>query len=203
MCIAWCGLGCVTLDEADHARVAPRGTAAFVPRETRSFPVFFRFHAQMPPQLDKLDRRILTLLQRDARMSAEAIGAHVGLSASAVQRRTARLREEAVITGEVTLVDPRSVGRPLTMIVDLEVEHERVELLANLKRWIATEAAIQEAWYVTGDEDYVLVVSACDVEGYETLMQKLLADNANVRRYRTRVVLGTLKRGMAVPVEPA
>jgi DNA-binding Lrp family transcriptional regulator len=193
----------VALDEVDHARVAPRGTAAFVPRETPGFPAFARLRAQMPPQPDKLDRRILALLQRDARISAEAIGAQVGLSASAVQRRTARLREEAVISGEVVLVDPRSVGRPLTMIVDLEVERERVELLANLKRWIATEAAIQEAWYVTGDEDYVLVVSACDVEGYEALMQQLLADNANVRRYRTRVVLGTLKRGMAVPVEPA
>jgi len=201
--MASCALGFGALKEIDHARVAPRGAAAFVPRETRSFPAIARYRAQMPPQLDKLDRRILALLQRDARMSAEAIGAHVGLSASAVQRRTARLREEAVITGEVTLVDPRSVGRPLTMIVDLEVEHERVELLANLKRWIATEAAIQEAWYVTGDEDYVLVVSARDVEGYEALMQQLLADNANVRRYRTRVVLGTIKRGMAVPVEPA
>ena len=45
--------------------------------------------------------------------------------------------------------------------------------------------------------------SARDVEGYEALMQKLLADNANVRRYRTRVALGTLKRGMAVPLEQA
>lgn len=157
----------------------------------------------MPPELDKLDRRILTLLQRDARISAEAIGAEIGLSASAVQRRTARLRDEAVITGEVAVVDARSVGRPLTMIVDLEVERERTELLVGLKRWIAAEAAIQEAWYVTGDEDYVLVVSARDVEGYEALMQKLLADNANVRRYRTRVALGTLKRGMAVPLDPA
>jgi DNA-binding Lrp family transcriptional regulator len=154
----------------------------------------------MPPELDKLDRRILALLQHDARISAEAIGAEIGLSASAVQRRTARLRDEAVITGEVVLVDARSVGRPLTMIVDLEVERERTDLLAGLKRWIAAEAAIQEAWYVTGDEDYVLVVSAPDVDSYETLMQKLLADTANVRRYRTRVARGTLKRGMAVPL---
>lgn len=193
----------MALIEVDHGKVLSRGTAAFVPLETRSFPALSCFRAQMPPQLDKLDRRILALLQRDARISAEAIGAQVGLSASAVQRRTARLREEAVIVGEVAVVDPRSVGRPLAMIVDLEVEREHVELLANLKRWIATEAAIQEAWYVTGDEDYVLVVSACDVEGYEALMQQLLADNPNVRRYRTRVVLGTLKRGMAVPVESA
>ena len=73
---------------------------------------------------------------------------------------------------------------------------------AGLRRWIAAEVAIQEAWYVTGDEDYVLVVSARDVESYEALMSRLLAENANVRRYRTRVVLGTVKRGMAVPLDP-
>ena len=155
----------------------------------------------MPAPLDSLDRRILALLQRDARLPAETIGAEIGLSASAVQRRLARLREDGVITGEVAIVDPQRVGRPLTMIVDLEVERERGELLAGLKRWIAAEPAIQQAWYVTGEEDFVLVVSARDVETYEALMQKLLSENANVRRYRTRVSLGTLKRGLAVPID--
>lgn len=157
----------------------------------------------MPAPLDSFDRTILALLQRDARLPAETIGARIGLSASAVQRRLARLREDGVITGEVAIVDPQRVGRPLTMIVDLEVERERSELLAGLKRWIAAEPAIQQAWYVTGEEDFVLVVSARDVEGYEALMHKLLSENANVRRYRTRVSLGTLKRGLAVPVDSA
>jgi len=155
----------------------------------------------MSANLDKLDRRILALLQRDARLPAEMIGAEVGLSASAVQRRLARLREDGIITGEVAVLDPRSVGRPLTMIVDLVVEGDRKELVAGLKHWIEREAAVQEAWYVTGDEDYVLVVTARDVDAYEQMMQRLLAENANVRRYRTRVVLGTLKRGLALPLE--
>jgi DNA-binding Lrp family transcriptional regulator len=155
----------------------------------------------MPANLDKLDRRILALLQRDARLPAETIGAEVGLSASAVQRRLARLREDGIITGEVAVLDPRSVGRPLTMIVDLVVDGDRKELVAGLKHWIEREPAVQEAWYVTGDEDYVLVVTARDVDAYEQMMQRLLADNMNVRRYRTRVVLGTLKRGLALPLE--
>jgi len=83
----------------------------------------------------------------------------------------------------------------------VEVERERPELLASLKQWIATEPAVQEAWYVTGEGDYVLVVSARDVEDYDALMQKLVAENANVRRFQTRVALGTLKRGVLVPIE--
>ncbi|SEJ33672.1 DNA-binding transcriptional regulator, Lrp family [Frateuria terrea] len=152
-------------------------------------------------ELDKFDRRILAILQADTRRSAEMIGTQIGLSASAVQRRIARLREEAVITAEVTVVDPRSVGRPLTVIVDVEVERERPELLVRLKQWIGAEPAIQEAWYVTGEDDYVLVLSARDVEQYEALMQRMVSENPNVRRFHTRVALGTIKRGMAVPMD--
>lgn len=152
-------------------------------------------------ELDKLDRRILAILQKDARRPAELMGADVGLSASAVQRRIARMREEAVITAEVALVDPKQAGRPLTMIVDVEVERERPELLASLKQWIAAEPCIQEAWYVTGAGDYVLIVVARDVDDFEALMQRFVADNANVRRFQTRVALSTLKRGMFVPMD--
>jgi DNA-binding Lrp family transcriptional regulator len=156
----------------------------------------------MPIELDKLDRRILAMLQKDARRSAELVGAEVGLSASAVQRRIARLREEGVIAAEVAVVDPKRVGRPLTLIVEIEVERERPELVASLKQWIAAEAMIQEAWYVTGAGDYVLIVVARDVDDFEALMQRLVAENANVRRYHTRVALGTIKRSLLVPVDP-
>ena len=157
----------------------------------------------MAIELDKFDRGILAILQADARRSAESIGAQVGLSASAVQRRLARLREEAVIAAEVAVVDPRRVGRPLTVIVDVEVERERPELLHALRQWIGAEPAIQQAWYVTGEGDYVLIVTARDMEEYEALTKRLLEDNPNVRRFHTRVALGTLKRGLALPMEQA
>jgi DNA-binding Lrp family transcriptional regulator len=157
----------------------------------------------MPSVPDKFDRRILALLQDDARISAEAIGAAVGLSASAVQRRIARLREDGVIRAEVAIVDARSVGRPLCVIVDVEIERERPELLAELKQWIVAEAAIQEAWYVTGEGDYVLIVSARDMDDFDALMRRLIAANGNVKRFRTRVALASLKRGLKVPLEDA
>jgi DNA-binding Lrp family transcriptional regulator len=155
----------------------------------------------MAIELDKFDRGILAILQADARRTAESIGAQIGLSASAVQRRMARLREDAVIAAEVAVVDPRCVGRPLTVIVDVEVERERPELLHALRQWIAAEPAIQQAWYVTGEGDYVLIVTARDMEEYEALTKRLLEENPNVCRFRTRVALGTLKRGLALPVE--
>jgi DNA-binding Lrp family transcriptional regulator len=154
----------------------------------------------MAMPLDKTDRRILAIVQKDARRPAELIGADVGLSASAVQRRMARMRDERIITAEVAVIDPMSVGHPLTMIVDVEVERERPELLASLKQWIAAQPFIQEAWYVTGAGDYVLIVIARDVDDFEASMQRMIAENANVRRFHTRVALSTLKRGLLVPM---
>jgi Lrp/AsnC family transcriptional regulator, leucine-responsive regulatory protein len=155
----------------------------------------------MPHELDRIDCMLLRLMQENARLPAEKIGAAVGLSPSAVQRRIARLRETGVIAAEVAILDPKAAGFPLSMIVDIEVERERPELLAEFKRWIAREGAIQEAWYVTGDSDFVLVVTARNVEDYDALMQRLVNENPNIRRFRTRVALGTLKRGAAVPLE--
>jgi DNA-binding Lrp family transcriptional regulator len=86
------------------------------------------------------------------------------------------------------------------MIVDVEVERERPELLASLKQWIAAQSFIQEAWYVTGAGDYVLIVIARDVDDFEASMQRMIAENANVRRFHTRVALSTLKRGLLVPM---
>lgn len=154
----------------------------------------------MATPLDKIDRRILAIVQKDARRPAELIGAEVGLSASAVQRRMARMRDERIITAEVAVIDPMSVGHPLTMIVDVEVERERPELLASLKQWITAQPFIQEAWYVTGAGDYVLIVIARDVDDFEASMQRMIAENANVRRFHTRVALSTLKRGLLVPM---
>jgi DNA-binding Lrp family transcriptional regulator len=155
----------------------------------------------MPLELDEFDRRILDAVQLDSRQPAQAIGAAIGLSASAVQRRLVRLRQHGVILGDISLVDPKAVNRPLTLIVDIELERERPELLHIFRTWIAQEPAIQQAWYVTGDGDYVLIVTARDVEAYDSLMQRLTAENNNVRRFKTRVALGTLKRGLALPLD--
>jgi Lrp/AsnC family leucine-responsive transcriptional regulator len=153
----------------------------------------------MSLELDEIDHKILALVQIDSRRTADVIADQLGLSTSAVQRRLNRMRDNKVILAEIAVVDPKALKRPLTMIVDVELERERPELLPVFKQWIRTESAVQQAWYLTGDGDYVLVVTARDVEEYDALMERLLHENRNVRRFRTRVSLGTLKRGLAVP----
>lgn len=150
--------------------------------------------------LDSFDRRLLELVQENSTQTAEQLAAAVPLSPSAIQRRLRRLREEGIILQDVAIVDPKKVGRPTFYIVALQVERERPELLASLKHWLADERQIQQVFYVTGEADFVLVVTASDTESYDALMTRLVRENANVRRYTTNVALGVVKRGLEIVI---
>src|SRR5437868_5891480 len=98
----------------------------------------------MPTELDKADTAILRIVQDDARATIETIAHRVGLSASSAQRRLQRLRDEKVILGEVAVLDPKRTGNPVTMLVELELERDRPELLPGFHRWLAKVPEIQQ-----------------------------------------------------------
>jgi DNA-binding Lrp family transcriptional regulator len=147
-----------------------------------------------------MDRRLLDLVQRDAWMTAEEMTAVIPLSASAIQRRLKRLRERGVILGAAAVVDPAKVGRPTFFVVSLEVERESPDLLARLRMWLAARDEVQHAFYATGSADFVVLLTARDPEAYDAFMGLLIAENPNVRRYTTNVVLSVLKRSLLIPV---
>ena len=154
----------------------------------------------MPIELTETDAAILRIVRADARTTIENIAHRVGLSASAAQRRLQRLRDEKVILGEVAVLDPKLVGNPVTMLVELELERDRPELLPGFHQWIANAPEVQQAWYVTGRGDYTLVIVSSSIESFDALMERLVSENRNIRKFTTSVVLKTLKRGLAVPV---
>lgn len=150
--------------------------------------------------LDRHDRQLLALVQQDATRTADALAEHVPLSPSAIQRRLKRLREGGVILREVSVVDPAAVGGLTLFLASLHVAQERPGHVDALRRWLEAEPAVQEAFYVTGDADFELVVAASDPAAYDAFMSRLLAAHPHVQRFTTRVVMGVLKRGLAVPV---
>lgn len=150
--------------------------------------------------LDDFDRRLLSLVQSDAGQTAEQLAGSVGLSASAVQRRLKRLRESGVIVREAAILDLKSVGSPLFFVTSLQIERENPESIAQLRCWLMAQEHVQQAFLVTGQADFVLVVTARDAESYEALMARLISDNPNVRCFTTSMVLNVVKRSLAVPV---
>jgi len=111
------------------------------------------------------------------------------------------MRDDGVILGQVTIVDAKKVGMPLTFVTALEIERERKDLLAQLKRWLDKEDSVQQAIYTTGSADVYLIVVAKNVEAYDAITQRLVEENPNIRRVTTSVSLQTYKRGLYIPAE--
>jgi Lrp/AsnC family leucine-responsive transcriptional regulator len=155
----------------------------------------------MPEALDSFDRKILQLVQRNCHMKAELIAEDVGLSASAVQRRLKRMRAEQIITSEIATVDRKAVGRAMTFIAGLEIERENYNALAKFRRWAEKQDDIQQAYYVTGSTDIILIITAPDVETYDAISARIMAHHPQISRINTTVGLNVLQLGLFLPVE--
>lgn len=151
-----------------------------------------------PQSLDKFDRAILDLVQRDNTMPLRLMAEQVNLSTAAVQRRIKRMEEVGVITGNVAIVDPTAVGRPITIIVEVMAERTSIDALEAMKAHFAVPE-VQQCYYVTGEVDFVLVLTVASMQEYQALARRLFAENANVTWFKTIVALDRVKVGLSVP----
>lgn len=153
--------------------------------------------------MDEFDRKLLDAVQRDASRTTEELAAALGSSPSSVQRRLKRLRQDGVIVGQIAVVQPQRVGHRLTFVTGIEIEQKRPDLYGNLQRWVLANDAVQQAYNVTGASDFVLIVAAPSLEAYDEVMNRMMADNPNIKKYVTSVVLQTFKRSLYTPVGAA
>jgi len=149
--------------------------------------------------LDSFDLHLLALYQHDVRRTAESLGATVGLSAAAVQRRLRRLRDSGVIQGEVALIDAALVGLPVTTVVNVDLEIVREAQISAFKERMSKHPAVQQCMSVTGDCDFILVVVTPTMGDYERFHHVFLND-PNVKSFKTYVVLHHVKSGFALPI---
>lgn len=152
--------------------------------------------------MDETDRIILSMLQENADVPGKVVAEAVNLSTSAVERRIARLKQEGAIEKIVAVVSPKAVGRPLSILVELEIQNEHRHTLDEFQRWIDRAPEVQSCWYVTGDVDFVLLVAVRDLEEYNAFIDRLMSDQALVRKYKSLIALKTVKHGLALSVDP-
>ncbi len=143
--------------------------------------------------LDDLDRRILRALQADNRVSFADLADKVGSSAASCMRRVNRMREGRVILADVSLIDPRALGKHLTVILNVELERERLDLVDEFKRAMYAAPEVTQCYMVTGEADFVLMVSVENVEAYDRFVKTKLYTNPNVRKFRSMITLDSVK----------
>lgn len=154
----------------------------------------------MAATYDRLDARIMTLVQANNRLTSDDIGERVGLSATAVQRRLKRLRETGLIEADVSIISPKAVGRPISMLVLVSLERERADIIDHFKQALRANTDVMSAFYVTGEADFVIVVTATDMEGYEQFTRRLFYENPDIKGFKTLVVMDRVKVGYTMPI---
>ncbi|TIX06811.1 MAG: Lrp/AsnC family transcriptional regulator [Mesorhizobium sp.] len=152
-------------------------------------------------ELDRIDVALLGAVQKNNRLTSEELAEIVNLSPTACQRRLKRLRAERVIEADVAIVSPKAVGRHITMIVLVSLERERADIVDRFKAAIRNTHEVMIGFYVTGDADFILVVTAKDMEDYEEFTRRFFYENHDIKGFKTMVVMDRVKASFAVPLE--
>ncbi|WP_297913050.1 Lrp/AsnC ligand binding domain-containing protein [Thiomonas sp.] len=151
--------------------------------------------------LDRVDRRILALLQGDGRMSNLALAQAVHLSPTAVLERVRRLVREQYILGYEARLNPHKLGASLLVCIEVLLDRSSPEAFERFKEAARERPEILECYLVAGGFDYLLKTRVSDMEAYREFLNKVLLTLPGVRETRTYVVMEEIKNTQALQVE--
>jgi Lrp/AsnC family transcriptional regulator, leucine-responsive regulatory protein len=150
-------------------------------------------------KIDEIDRRILALLQDNARMAQTDIAKAVGLAPSAVLERMRKLEGRGIITGYVALIDPHVVDHRMLAFVAV-----RTNAVGDEERVVAERLAaipeVLEVHYVAGEDCLMLKMRARDAEHIGQLLRNQVGTVRGVISTRTTIVLGSMKESPRLPI---
>lgn len=149
---------------------------------------------------DEYDKKILALLQKNNKITAEEIGNMINLSTSAVQRRLKKLREEKIIEADISIVSSRALGFNISCIVDVTLHVGSSKVIDSFKTLVSEIPEVTQCYYVTGIYDFVLIVNTRDMKHYEEFSKKYLMDNEDVKQFYTHVIMDKVKFELAINV---
>lgn len=150
--------------------------------------------------LDETDRRILRVLQRTGRISNAELSERVNLSPSACHRRVQRLEAEGFIRDYVALLDPRKLGVPTTVFVEITLSGQADEVLDAFEKAVARIPDVLECHLMAGSADYILKVVAENTEDFARIHRQSLARLPGVAQMQSSFALRTVFKTTALPV---
>lgn len=148
--------------------------------------------------MDRIDKKLLNLLQRDASRTNVDMAEEVGLSPSSCLRRLRRLHKTGVIDRIVAILNPARAGRVLKALVTVELKLHGEQHMRRFLDLATAEEAVSQAYAVTGETDVVLMLRLRDMDEYDALCDRLFRDRTNVARFFTMVVIRTAKDETAI-----
>jgi Lrp/AsnC family leucine-responsive transcriptional regulator len=145
--------------------------------------------------LDRFDFAILKMLQKDNLTPQKEIAEQVNLSTTAVHRRIKRLNALGVIQQNVAIVNPEKVGHTVTLIVEIALNDVHFRMTDEAKKIFLSIPQIQQCYQVTGDADFILIITLQTMAQYTELNRQLFETNPNIKGVKTFVSISQVKTG--------
>ncbi|WP_284048027.1 Lrp/AsnC family transcriptional regulator [Marinobacter sp. ATCH36] len=152
-------------------------------------------------ELDKLDRKILSLMQQDGRISNQLLAEQVGLSPAACWRRVRTLEENGVIRGYSARVDPESIGQGLCVLVNLSLQRHTIDSTAEIEQQVSSYPEVLQCFAVTGNADFVLRVIVPDMACYDRFLNEKIFTLQGIAQVNSNFALREIKNTETIPVD--
>ena len=149
-------------------------------------------------ELDKLDRKILDLLQKDGRISMTDLAQKIGLSATPCTERVRRMEREGVITGYHARVDPHALGKSLLVFVEIKLSAKSGDVFDRVKKELMFVPEVMECHLVSGDFDYLVKARLSEMSEYRRLLGNILLKLPSAAESRSYVVMEELKETLYI-----
>ncbi len=151
-------------------------------------------------KLDKVDLRILEILQREGRTPVVELAEQIGLSATPCARRIKQLEAAGLIQGYAAIVDPKKVGHSIQAFVQVKLEQHTDEIVERFTSTVTSRPEVLACYSLTGEMDFILHIVVRDIDALSEFTLKRLLRIRGVRDVRSSIVLATLKRSTTVPL---
>ena len=150
--------------------------------------------------LDKTDRRLLDVLQEDARITNADLAKKTGLSASPCWRRIRRLESSGVVHRYVTLLNPDAIGLPINVFATVALEKQVESTLENFESLITRYPEVMECYLMTGEFDYLLRIVVPDLKAYERFLMDHLTRIEGIASIKSSISLKQVRYKTALPL---
>jgi DNA-binding Lrp family transcriptional regulator len=152
------------------------------------------------PSLDAFDIRLLAALQQNGRLTNQEAGEQIGLSPSQCSRRRAALETAGLITGYSARLAAEALGFQLLVLIQVTLNTHTGDNARRFRELIARVDEVQEAYAVTGENDYHLKLVVADLKGLAALVNDVLLPHESIARLRSFIVLERLKETNLLPL---
>jgi Lrp/AsnC family transcriptional regulator len=150
--------------------------------------------------LDAIDRKLLSELQRDASLSHAELADRVGASTASCWRRIRALETDGVLGRHVRLVDPARIGRGVNVLCHIKIKNHSAETTEAFESFVASRNEIIECYSMSGDWDYLLRILVADVDDYNHFLMRTVVRHPSVATGSSHFALSQVKYTTAVPI---